>query len=63
MTRKAKNPKSARSWNITEARANIAKVLKLANRDGPQIITQRGEPVAVLVSPDEWNRKSSRRRV
>jgi prevent-host-death family protein len=61
MIRKTKSSKPARSWNITEARANIAKVLKLAHRDGPQIITQRGEAVAVLVSPGEWQRKSSTR--
>jgi prevent-host-death family protein len=55
-----KRSKSPRSWKITEARANIAKVLKLAQSHGPQVITQRGEAVAVLVSPAEWDRKRGR---
>lgn len=62
MTKKpaTKRTKTGRSWKITEARANIAKVLKLAHSHGPQTITQRGEAVAVLVSPAEWDRKRAR---
>jgi prevent-host-death family protein len=48
------------AWNAREARARLGEVLDRAIRHGPQTITRRGEPVAVLVSVEEWHRKTSR---
>jgi prevent-host-death family protein len=40
----------AREWQLQEAKNRLSQVLDSALRDGPQTITLRGKPTAVLVS-------------
>lgn len=48
-------------WQLQEAKNRFSRVVNKAMADGPQIITRRGEEVAVLVSKDEYERlKKSR---
>ncbi len=48
-------------WQLQEAKNRFSRVVNQAMADGPQIITRRGEEVAVLVSKDEYERlKKSR---
>jgi prevent-host-death family protein len=42
-------------WNVAAAKAELSLVLKNAQRE-PQVIERRGEPVAVIVGIDEYNR-------
>ncbi len=48
-------------WQLQEAKNRFSRLVNKAMADGPQIITRRGEEVAVLVSKDEYERlKKSR---
>lgn len=46
------------SWSITEAKAKISALVE-KTKDGPQTVTKNGRPVAVVVSADEWERKTA----
>jgi len=43
------------SWSVSEAKARLSEVLSRARR-GPQVIENRGEAVAVVVSKAEFDR-------
>ena len=45
-----------RTWQLQEAKARLSEVIKHAAREGPQTITMRGEPTAVLISRDDYER-------
>jgi prevent-host-death family protein len=49
-----------REWSVAEAKAQLSELLHRVDAVGPQIITRRGQGVAVVVSLDEWHRKTSR---
>lgn len=46
----------AREWQLQEAKNRLSLVVDLAMHDGPQTITLRGKPSAVVVSFDEYRR-------
>lgn len=48
------------AWTVAEAKARFSEVLQQATTAGPQVITRRGEEVAVVVSTTEWHRKTRR---
>ncbi|MBB5787690.1 type II toxin-antitoxin system Phd/YefM family antitoxin [Jiangella mangrovi] len=48
------------TWSVAEAKARLSELLDTVGRDGPQTISRRGRPVAVLVSVDEWERRKRR---
>ena len=43
------------SWSVSEAKARLSEVLTRARR-GPQVIENRGEAVAVVISKQEFDR-------
>ena len=43
------------SWSVSEAKARLSEVLSRA-RQGPQVIENRGEAVAVVISKQEFDR-------
>jgi len=43
-------------WPVRDAKARFSELLRASLKDGPQIITLRGEEAAVLVSAVEWRR-------
>jgi len=45
-----------RQWQLQEAKAKFSEVVKLANREGPQEITMRGQPTAILISKEDFQR-------
>jgi prevent-host-death family protein len=45
-----------RTWQLQDAKARLSEVIKKASKDGPQTITMRGEPTAVVISSDEYER-------
>jgi prevent-host-death family protein len=47
-------------WTILEAKANFSGFLDRARSRGPQTITCNGKLAAVIVSAEEWERKSRR---
>lgn len=44
------------TWQLQEAKGKFSEVVKRALKEGPQGITVRGEPVAVVISREEYAR-------
>ena len=42
------------SWPVQNAKAHFSELLNTCIKDGPQMVTRRGEEAAVLVSIAEW---------
>ncbi len=51
---------SADIWTIAEAKAKFSEVIDLAVSAGPQTITRNGRTTAVIVSAEEWARRTRR---
>ncbi len=49
------------TWAVAKAKAKLSSVIDRALSEGPQTITRSGRKTAVLVSAEEWERKSKRR--
>jgi prevent-host-death family protein len=43
-------------WQLQEAKGKFSELVKRARQEGPQDITLRGEPVAVLLSREDYLR-------
>ncbi len=48
------------TWPVAEAKARFSEMIDRALRDGPQTITRKGKQAVVVVSAEEWQRKSRR---
>ncbi len=48
-------------WSVAEAKARLSEVIDRALKQGPQAITKNGRPAVVLVSAEEWARKTGRK--
>ena len=48
------------SWTVAEAKAKFSQLIQEAQSAGPQIITRSGRLAAVVVSAEEWARKTQR---
>jgi prevent-host-death family protein len=44
------------TWKAQDAKARFSELLEAATMHGPQIVTQRGVEVAVVLSVDYWRR-------
>ena len=51
---------SAGSWTVAEAKAKFSEVIDRAELRGPQVITKHGRTAVVIVSAEEWERKTKR---
>jgi prevent-host-death family protein len=51
---------SDHTWTVADAKAKLSKVIDQAQVDGPQTITRHGRTAAVVVSAEEWERKTKR---
>jgi prevent-host-death family protein len=47
-------------WTVAAAKAKFSELIARARADGPQTITSRGRTAAVIVSAEEWERKTRR---
>lgn len=45
-----------RMWQLQEAKNKLSKVVDEALKEGPQIITRRGEATAVVLSYEEYRK-------
>lgn len=45
-----------RTWQLQEAKNRLSEVINRALTEGPQVITRRGEEVAVILSKQEYAR-------
>jgi prevent-host-death family protein len=48
-------------WAVAEAKARLSEVIDRVLSQGPQTITRKGKKTVVVVSADEWERRSKRR--
>jgi prevent-host-death family protein len=48
------------AWTVAEAKAKLSEVIDRALAGGPQTITRHGRTAVVLVSAEEWERKTKR---
>ena len=49
------------TWAVAEAKARFSEVIDRALVDGPQTITRKGQKAVVVVSAEEWQRKTKRK--
>jgi prevent-host-death family protein len=48
-------------WTLAEAKAKFSEVVEKARSSGPQTITRNGVSAVVIISSEEWQRKSRRK--
>jgi len=49
------------TWTVAEAKARFSELIDRAQSGGPQTITRKGRTAAVIVAPEEWERKTKRK--
>ena len=54
-------PESTAVWPVAEAKARLSEVIDRALKQGPQAITRNGRPAVVVVSSEEWARRTARK--
>ena len=47
-------------WSVADAKAHLSELLDRVISDGPQSITRHRREVAIVVSVNEWQKKSRR---
>ena len=50
-----------RKWQMQQAKAKFAEVVKRATAEGPQIVTYRGADTAVVLSIEDYRRLNASR--
>ena len=53
-------PKEVTNWTVAGAKARLSEVIERA-QPAPQTITRNGKPSVVVVSAEEWQRKTVRK--
>lgn len=48
-------------WTVAEAKAKFSEVIEQAKVSGPQTVTRHGRAAAVVVSAEEWERRTKQR--
>ncbi len=51
---------SAPTWTVAEAKAKFSEMINKAMSEGPQTVTRNGSTAVVIVSAEEWQRKTKR---
>jgi prevent-host-death family protein len=51
-----------RAWQLQEAKARLSDLVKKAATDGPQEITLRGQPAAVVLSRADYDKLRGKRK-
>jgi prevent-host-death family protein len=46
------------SWTVAEAKAKFSDVIERARREGAQEVTRHGRRTAIIVSAEEWDRRT-----
>jgi prevent-host-death family protein len=56
-----KKPMNADTWTVAEAKAKFSEVIEKARMNGPQTVTRNGRTAVIVVSAEEWERKTRRK--
>jgi prevent-host-death family protein len=54
-------PKKGPVWSVANAKAHLSEVIDLALTQGPQEIMRRGREAVMVVSAEEWRRRTGRK--
>ncbi len=49
------------TWTVANAKARFSELIDKAKSEGPQTVTRNGKPAVVLVSVEEWEKKTARK--
>lgn len=49
------------TWTVAEAKAKFSELIEKAKAEGPQTITRHGRTAAVVVAPEQWEKKAERK--
>lgn len=49
-----------RHWQVQDAKAHFSELLETCLTEGPQVVSKRGEPKAVMISLAEWEHLKKR---
>jgi prevent-host-death family protein len=60
VTMASQHEEDDRVWAVAEAKARFSEVIDRVLSQGPQTITRKGKKTIVMVSADEWERRSKR---
>jgi prevent-host-death family protein len=60
MTKMTNTAEKGNHWTVADAKAKLSHLIEQAQAKGPQTITKHGVAAAVVVSVEEWNRKTKR---
>jgi prevent-host-death family protein len=50
------------TWSVAEAKAKFSEVIERATHEGPQRVTKNGRDAVVVVSAEEWEGHSRKKR-
>lgn len=50
------------NWHLQDAKNNFSKVVHKAQTEGPQTVTLRGKPAAVVVSIEEYEKLAGKKK-
>lgn len=53
--------RTARKWGVAQAKARLSRLIEHALTEGPQTITRSGRETVVVVSAEEWKRRTQRK--
>jgi len=48
-------------WTVATAKAHFSEVMDRALSEGPQVVTRYGRKAVVVVSAEEWERRTKRK--
>jgi prevent-host-death family protein len=49
-----------RQWAVADAKARFSEMIDRALSEGPQLITRNGQKTVIVVSAEEWERRTRR---
>jgi prevent-host-death family protein len=61
LTNRRRERGTPRIWAVAEAKARLSELIDRALAEGPQTITRNGRTAVVVVSEQEWQRKTRRK--
>jgi prevent-host-death family protein len=45
-------------WTMAKVKAKLSELIERAGKEGPQTVTRHGKEAVVIVSAEEWKRKT-----
>ena len=52
---------AGRAWTVADAKARFSQVIDRALTEGPQLVTRHGRKAVIVVSAEEWERRTRRK--